>query len=229
METTERAASQSGNTPEMFTQQWSHIRQQVKSWWDRLTDADIEQVAGQKDRLVRALESRYAYARERAEQEVDRRLGEFYQMREAAQGGRVGEAISSTAQDVASTLTKTAGEVGTTAQKLATTVATTVGGRVARAGRQLPEIPGGVADFIRRHPLPSLVAGIGLGFLLGRSFTWIGGTASSEESIDQSAAGYPDAMIQCSRCGQMVRQADMVAHSATCRGTGVLSHGGSTS
>jgi hypothetical protein len=229
METTERAASQSGNTPEMFTQQWPHIRQQVKGWWDRLTDADIEQVGGQKDRLVRALETRYGYARERAEQEVDRRLGEFYQMPEASQGGHLGEAASSAAQGVVSTLTKTAGEAGTTAQKLATTAAATVGDRVARAGRQLPDIPSGLADFIRRHPLPSLMVGMGLGFLLSRSFAWMGGTASSDESIDQSAAGYPDALIQCSRCGQMVRQVDMVAHSATCRGTGVLSHGGSTS
>jgi len=229
METTEKATPQSSNTPEMFTQQWPHIRQQAKSWWDRLTDADLEQVAGQKDRLVRALESRYAYARERAEQEVDRRLGEFYQMREASQGGRLGEAAGSTAQGVASALTKTASEAGTTAQKLATTAATTVGGTVARAGRRLPEIPGGLADFIRRYPLPSLVVGMGLGFLVGRSCARMWGTASNEESIDQSAAGYPDANIQCSRCGQMVRQADMVSHSATCRGTGVLSHGGSTS
>jgi uncharacterized protein YjbJ (UPF0337 family) len=229
METTEKATPQSSNTPEMFTQHWSRMRQQVKGWWDRLTDADLEQVAGQKDRLVRALETRYGYARERAEQEVDRRLGEFYQTLEPSQGGRLGEAASSTAHGLASAVTKTASEAGTTAQKLATTAATTVGDTVARAGRHLPEIPGGLADFIRRHPLPSLVAGLGLGFLLGRSCARMWGTASDEESIDQSVAGYPDALIQCSRCGQMVRQADMVSHSATCRGSGVLSHGGSTS
>lgn len=229
METTEKTRPQSSNTPETFTQQWSHIRQQAKGWWDRLTDADLEQVTGQKDKLVRALESRYGYARERAEQEVNRRLEEFYQTQEAAQGGGLGEDVRGTAQEIASTLTKTASEAGTTAQKLATTAATSVGDTVARAGRRLPELPGDLADFIRRYPVPSLMVGIGLGFLLGRSSAWMGGTASHEESIDQSAAGYPDALIQCSRCGEMVRQADMVAHSATCRGSGVLSHGGSTS
>jgi uncharacterized protein YjbJ (UPF0337 family) len=229
MESTQKMRPQSSNTPETFTQEWSHIRQEAKSWWDRLTDADLEQVAGQKDKLVRALESRYGYARERAEQEVNRRLEEFSQAREGAQSGGLGEVASGTVQGLASTLTKTASEAGTTAQKLATTAATSVGDTVARAGRRLPELPAGLADFIRQHPLPSLMVGIGLGFLLGRSSAWMGGTASHEEGVDQSVAGYPDALIQCSRCGEMIRQADMVAHSAACRGSGVLSHGGSTS
>ena len=229
METTEKATQQSTNTPAMFTQQWSHIRQQVKSWWDRLTDADLEQVAGQKERLIRALETRYAYARERAEQEVDQRLTEFYNTYDTSQGGRLLEAAGSAAHGIASTLTKTGSEAGTTAQKMATTAATTISDAMARAGKRLPELPGGLAEFIRRYPLPSLLVGVGLGFLLGRSCGWLGGPADEEHRIDQSEAGYPDALIQCSRCGQMVRQADMVSHSTACRGSGVLSHGGSTS
>jgi uncharacterized protein YjbJ (UPF0337 family) len=211
METMERASQQSPNTPEMFTRQWSHIQQQVKSWWDRLTDADLEQVAGQKERLVRTIEARYGYARERAEQEVDRHLAEYYETLETSRGHRLVESASSAAQGIASTVT------------------TTIGDTVARAGRHLPELPGGLAEFIRRHPIPSLMVGMGLGFLLGRSCAWTGGRTSGEEHIDQGAAGYPDALIQCLRCGQMVRQADMVGHSTTCRGTGILSHGGSTS
>ena len=229
METTERPTQQSTNTPETFTQQWSHIRQQVKSWWDRLTDSDLDQVAGQKEQLVRAVEARYGYARERAEQEVDRHLAEFYKTLETSHGSRLMEAASSTAHGIASTVTKTAGEAGTTAQKIAATAATSIGDTVARAGAYLPELPGGLAEFIRRHPLPSLMVGMGLGFLLGRSCAWTGGHAVEEERIDQREAGYPDALIQCSRCGQMVRQAEMVSHSTTCRGTGMLSHGGSTS
>jgi hypothetical protein len=113
--------------------------------------------------------------------------------------------------------------------ELFTQATTALGNTVARAGAFLPELPGGLADFIRRHPLPSLMAGMGLGFLLGRSCAWIGRASDEKEGVDQSEAGYPDALIQCLRCGQMVRQADMVSHSTTCRGTGVLSHGGSTS
>jgi hypothetical protein len=116
-----------------------------------------------------------------------------------------------------------------TKPELFTQAATTIGNTMARAGAFLPELPGGLADFIRRHPLPSLMVGVGLGFLLGRSCTWTGKLSNEKDSIDQSEAGYPDALIQCLRCGQMVRQADMVSHSTTCRGTGMLSHGGSTS
>jgi len=88
--TTERPTQQSTNTPEIFTQQWPHIRQEVKSWWDRLTDADLDQVAGQKERLVRAIEARYGYARERAEQEVNRQLASFTKTLETSQGGPPG-------------------------------------------------------------------------------------------------------------------------------------------
>jgi hypothetical protein len=107
--------------------------------------------------------------------------------------------------------------------------ATAVGNTVSRAGAALPELPGGLAELIRRHPLPSLMVGLGLGFLLGRTCVWSGEESTAERSLDQSEAGYPDALIQCLSCGEMVRQADMVSHSTTCRGTGRLSHGGSTS
>jgi uncharacterized protein YjbJ (UPF0337 family) len=229
METMEKRERQSTNTPEMFNQQWSHIRQKAKSWWDRLTDADLEQVAGQKEQLVRTIEARYGYPHERAEQEVDRYLAEFYQTLKSTPGSRLMEGASSAAHGVASEFTKTAGEVGATAQKAATTAATSIGDTVARVGAYLPELPAGLAEFIRRHPLPSLMVGMGLGFLLGRSCAWTRGLAVEEERAQQGEAGFPDALIQCSRCGEMVRQADMVSHSTTCRGTGLLSHGGSTS
>jgi hypothetical protein len=34
-------------------------------------------------------------------------------------------------------------------------------------------------------------------------------------------------MIQCVRCGELVRQRDMVSHSTMCTGTGITGHGGS--
>jgi hypothetical protein len=113
--------------------------------------------------------------------------------------------------------------------ELLTQAATAIGNTVTRAGAFVPELPSGLADFIRRHPLPSLMVGMGLGFLLGRSLVWTGELSREKGGTDQSEAGYPNALIQCLRCGQMVRQADMVSHSATCRGTGKLSHGGSMS
>lgn len=117
----------------------------------------------------------------------------------------------------------------TTTPEMLTQAATAIGDTVARAGAYLPELPGGLAELIRRHPLPSLMVGMGLGFLLGRSCARTGDLAIEAERIDQREAGYPDALIQCSQCGQMIRQADMVSHSTACRGSEFLSHGGSPS
>jgi uncharacterized protein YjbJ (UPF0337 family) len=229
METTQQATPQPSNTADLFEQQWPHLRQQVKVWWDRLTDADLEQVAGNKDRLVRAIQGRYGYAQERAEQEVARRLSEVSENLETSRVGRMAETATSTAQNLASEFAKTAGEAGVSAQKMATTAASGVADTVARAGAFLPEVPGSLAALIRRHPIPSLMIGMGLGFLLGRSLAGTRGAAAEAGADQQSEAGYPDALIQCTRCGQMVRQADIVSHSTNCRGSGQPSYGGSTS
>jgi hypothetical protein len=34
-------------SPETFTQQWTQIRQQLRGWWNQLTEHDLEQIAGQ--------------------------------------------------------------------------------------------------------------------------------------------------------------------------------------
>jgi uncharacterized protein YjbJ (UPF0337 family) len=229
METTEKGSQQSTSAPEMFTQQWPHIREQVKSCWDRLTDADLDQVAGSKERLVRAIQGRYGYARERAEQEVDRRWGEVSDASVTSRIGRMAEAATSSAQELASGLTKTAGEASTTTQRMAANAASTVSDTVTRVGQYLPELPDGLAGLIRRYPVPSLMLGMGLGFLLGRSLGWVSDAEGEDESRQQREVGYPDALIQCSRCGQLIRQAEMVRHSATCTGSGVPATGGSTS
>jgi uncharacterized protein YjbJ (UPF0337 family) len=225
METTERTSQQSSSVSGSFEQQWPQLRQQVKGWWDRLTDADLALVAGSKDQLVRAIQGRYGYARERAEQEVERRLHEVAEMPGTSRVGQLKEAAGSMAQDLASEVTK----VATEAQKMASTAATSVADTVGRAGAFLPEVPGGIVGLIRRYPVPSLMVGVGLGFLLGRSF---GGTArptSEDATSPERETGYPEALIQCTRCGQMVRQADIISHSTACRGPGQPSHGGSTS
>jgi uncharacterized protein YjbJ (UPF0337 family) len=212
MQTSESTTERSVNTAEMFAQHWPQLRQQVKAWWDRLSDADLEQVAGHKEQLIRMIQARYGYARERAEQEVDRRLGEVSDTIGTVGVGRLAEAV---------------GEAGTRAQKMATTAATTIAGTAARASSFLPELPGGFVGLIRRYPMPSLLVGMGVGFLLGRSLARSWWLPIGEANSHQSEVGFPEALMQCTRCGQMVRQADMVSHSTTCSGPGVHSQGGS--
>ena len=50
---------------------WNQMLGQVKEKWGRLTDDDLNVIAGQKDQLVGKIQERYGYARKRAEKEVD--------------------------------------------------------------------------------------------------------------------------------------------------------------
>jgi len=56
---------------------WKQMRGQVKAWWGDLTDDDLDTIDGNMDKLIGRLQERYGYAREDAEQEIDRRLKTF--------------------------------------------------------------------------------------------------------------------------------------------------------
>ncbi len=71
---------------DVFEGMWKQAKGQVREWWGRLTDDDVERIAGQKDKLLGALQERYGYTRERAEQEVQRRVSE-YEMEHRNPGG----------------------------------------------------------------------------------------------------------------------------------------------
>lgn len=156
-----------------FEGQWTRVRGEITSWWDRLTDADLEKVAGKKEALVGLVQEKYQYTRERAQQEVDRRLQEYSDKRGASGASRMIETVQETAHNVASSLAETAGEVKAQAEAAASTAATTVADTVAGAVSFLQEtsvkdVAGNLTDLIRRHPIPSLLIGLGVGFVLGR-------------------------------------------------------------
>jgi uncharacterized protein YjbJ (UPF0337 family) len=50
---------------------WKQFRGRVKERWGRLTDNDLEIIAGQRDQLVGTLQREYGYARSHAEAEVE--------------------------------------------------------------------------------------------------------------------------------------------------------------
>jgi len=56
---------------------WKQMKGQVKEWWGDLTDDDLTKIDGKRDKLVGALQERYGYAKERAENEVTRRFDEY--------------------------------------------------------------------------------------------------------------------------------------------------------
>ena len=64
---------------DVFEGKWKEMRGQVKEWWGKLTDDDLEQASGKADQLIGLLQQKYGYTREQAEKEFNRRLAEVDQ------------------------------------------------------------------------------------------------------------------------------------------------------
>ena len=54
--------------------QWKTLKGAVKAKWGKLTDDDIEIIAGKKDQLMGRLQSLYGMKKEKAEEELDKFL-----------------------------------------------------------------------------------------------------------------------------------------------------------
>ena len=50
---------------------WKQFKGQIRSKWGKLTDDDVETIAGKKDQLLGRLQERYGYKRDDAERELD--------------------------------------------------------------------------------------------------------------------------------------------------------------
>ena len=53
---------------------WKQMRGEVKQWWGKLTDDDLDRVNGAMDKLAGVLQERYGWERERAEREIKQRF-----------------------------------------------------------------------------------------------------------------------------------------------------------
>ncbi len=62
---------------DIFKGKWKQFRGSVKQWWGKLTDDDLDKVAGSRDKLIGILQERYGYDRQQAEDEVDRRTRDY--------------------------------------------------------------------------------------------------------------------------------------------------------
>ena len=59
---------------DIFEGKWTEMKGQVKEWWGKLTDDDLERVEGKADQLVGLLQQKYGYTKQYAEEEINRRL-----------------------------------------------------------------------------------------------------------------------------------------------------------
>jgi uncharacterized protein YjbJ (UPF0337 family) len=107
---------------------WQKLRGEIRSQWGRLTDDDLERIAGNKDKLIGAVQERYGYVWDEARQMVDRYLDDYNGLKT-----RATEALKAVASK-----------------------------------ENLLKLKGDVVDFVRRYPIPSLLIGLGIGYLLAR-------------------------------------------------------------
>jgi uncharacterized protein YjbJ (UPF0337 family) len=169
-----------------FEGQWRQMRGDLRSWWGRLSDNDFEKIAGKKDRLMGMLQEKYGYTREAAQQEMDRRFKEYEDRARTSssptrKSGKPEEGMNDTSavQPIAA-----AGEkIGSLADVIREkaphegavgTAATAVAEKLDVAGSYLQEknlnhVLSDVSSMIRRYPVPSLLVGLGIGYILARS------------------------------------------------------------
>jgi uncharacterized protein YjbJ (UPF0337 family) len=50
---------------------WKQMKGSVREKWGKLTDSDVEQIAGNKDKFLGRLQERYGYSKEQAEKALD--------------------------------------------------------------------------------------------------------------------------------------------------------------
>ena len=56
---------------EQIEGKWDRLRGKVKEKWGKLTDDELDVIAGKRDQLVGALKEAYGLEKERAEREID--------------------------------------------------------------------------------------------------------------------------------------------------------------
>jgi uncharacterized protein YjbJ (UPF0337 family) len=177
---------------DVFAGQWKQMRGELKSWWGKLADDDFDRIGGQMDKLIGVVQEKYGYAREKAQQEVERRLKEYGdKMSGSNNSGRQDSAaavaggpanapnegpIATTVAAVASGVESVEGALATgweSAQGAVSTAATAVADGVGSASsylqeKKFEEMATDLTALIREYPVQSLLVGMGLGYLLAR-------------------------------------------------------------
>ena len=56
---------------------WKQMRGEAKGWWGKLTDDDLDRASGKFEVLAGLLQEKYGYSRQRAADEIDKRVTEY--------------------------------------------------------------------------------------------------------------------------------------------------------
>lgn len=68
---------------------WKQLRGSARTKWGKLTDSDLDQVAGKKDKLVGMVQERYGIAKDEAERQTDEWLKTLRDDNQEFQSARV--------------------------------------------------------------------------------------------------------------------------------------------
>ena len=50
---------------------WIQVKGDIRSWWGKITDDDVNQIQGDIEKFIGKLQERYGYGREQAEKELN--------------------------------------------------------------------------------------------------------------------------------------------------------------
>jgi uncharacterized protein YjbJ (UPF0337 family) len=139
MENMEKSSNRSPTGQEMFSGQWRQMRGTLRSWWGKLTDNDWEQIGGQKDKLLGVLQEKYAYTRDMAEREIERRFNEY--------SGQSGSMSGSSTSGIQQKVGNLAEDTKTKVQELNTRASEGLNEAKAAVGKKI----GSFAETIRRN------------------------------------------------------------------------------
>jgi len=56
---------------------WKQIRGSIREKWGELTDDELDQIAGKRDKLAGILQERYGYTQMEAERQIDEFLADW--------------------------------------------------------------------------------------------------------------------------------------------------------
>src|SRR5215470_4731749 len=143
--------------------QWRQLRGSLKSWWGKLTDDDINRIAGEKDRLISMLQEKYGYARDMAAREVERRLKEYnekssHTMQQSTGNltnyGGTAENVAQTARNIGESNDQSASQRASNGRDQEQEAGSGITQKVSNAYSSLSEGVSSAADTIRQN-IPS--------------------------------------------------------------------------
>ncbi|MEP7357963.1 MAG: CsbD family protein [Anaerolineales bacterium] len=56
---------------------WKQVKGNVRNWWGKVTDDDLDRIGGKSEKMVGLLQERYGWTKERANEELSTRLAEY--------------------------------------------------------------------------------------------------------------------------------------------------------